>query len=63
MTLATLRAYVWKTGGDVLLYYKSNGRKKILGEKRLEEVEKQSAASHQPESEGSTSTAAVEGTS
>jgi WD repeat-containing protein 48 len=27
MTLATLRAYVWKNGGDVILYYKSNGRK------------------------------------
>ncbi len=27
MTLATLRAYVWKTGGDVILYYKSNGKK------------------------------------
>ncbi|MCJ1228200.1 hypothetical protein MMC12_004861 [Toensbergia leucococca] len=27
MTLATMRAHIWKTGGDVLLYYKSNGRK------------------------------------
>ena len=27
MTLATLRAYVWKTGGDVILYYRSNGKK------------------------------------
>lgn len=26
-TLATLRAHVWKTGGDVVLYYKSNGRR------------------------------------
>ncbi|KAL9118001.1 MAG: hypothetical protein Q9187_005457 [Circinaria calcarea] len=34
MTLATLRAHVWKTGGDVLLYYKSNGRKPEL-EKRM----------------------------
>ncbi|KAL8732465.1 MAG: hypothetical protein Q9166_002678 [cf. Caloplaca sp. 2 TL-2023] len=30
VTLATLRAYIWKTGGDVLLYYKSNGRKPEL---------------------------------
>ena len=30
MTLATLRAYVWKTGGDVILYYKSNGKKASL---------------------------------
>ena len=27
MTLATLRAYLWKTGGDVILYYKSNAKK------------------------------------
>lgn len=26
-TLATLRVHVWRTGGDVVLYYKSNGRK------------------------------------
>ncbi|KAI4205703.1 MAG: hypothetical protein LQ350_000200 [Teloschistes chrysophthalmus] len=30
-TLATLRAHIWKMGGDVLLYYKSNGRKPELG--------------------------------
>jgi len=30
MTLATLRAHIWKTGGDVMLYYKSNGRKPEL---------------------------------
>jgi WD repeat-containing protein 48 len=29
MTLATLRVHVWKTGGDVLLCYKANGRKPI----------------------------------
>jgi len=29
MTLATLRAHVWKGGADVMLYYKSNGRKKL----------------------------------
>ncbi|KAL8671536.1 MAG: hypothetical protein Q9168_003963 [Polycauliona sp. 1 TL-2023] len=29
-TLATIRAHIWKTGGDVLLYYKSNGRKPEL---------------------------------
>ena len=28
-TLATLRVHVWRTGGDVVLYYKSNGRKKL----------------------------------
>lgn len=30
MTLATIRAHVWRGGGDVLLYYKANGRKRIL---------------------------------
>jgi WD repeat-containing protein 48 len=35
MTLATLRAHVWKGGADVMLYYKSNGRKKIRYEKKL----------------------------
>jgi len=29
MTLATIRTHVWNRGGDVLLYYKSNGRRKI----------------------------------
>lgn len=29
MSLATLRAYVWKGGNDVVLYYKANGRKEI----------------------------------
>ncbi|KAI0402982.1 WD repeat-containing protein [Xylaria palmicola] len=29
MSLATLRAHVWKGGNDVVLYYKANGRKEI----------------------------------
>ena len=29
MTLASIRAHVWRGGGDVLLYYKANGRKQI----------------------------------
>ncbi|RMD43753.1 hypothetical protein DV735_g1314, partial [Chaetothyriales sp. CBS 134920] len=29
MTLATLRAHVWRTAGDVVLYYKSNGKKSL----------------------------------
>lgn len=36
MSLATLRAHVWKGGADVMLYYKSNGRKPIRYEKNLE---------------------------
>lgn len=34
MTLATLRAHVWKGGADVMLYYKSNGVKTIKYEKK-----------------------------
>lgn len=30
MTLATIRAHVWRGGGDILLYYRANGRKAIL---------------------------------
>ncbi|KAK4186050.1 WD repeat-containing protein 48 [Podospora australis] len=29
MTLATLRAHVWRGGNDVVLYYKANGKKEI----------------------------------
>lgn len=29
MTLATIRAHVWRGSGDVILYYKANGRKEI----------------------------------
>jgi WD repeat-containing protein 48 len=30
MTLATLRTHVWRTGGDVALFYRANGRKAIM---------------------------------
>ena len=29
MSLATLRAHVWKGGNDIVLHYKANGRKEI----------------------------------
>ncbi len=29
MTLATLRTHVWRTGGDIALFYKANGKKEI----------------------------------
>lgn len=41
-TLATLRAHVWKAGGDVILYYKSNGKRPELEER--ESVRKERAA-------------------
>lgn len=34
VTLATLRAHIWKNGGDVVIYYKSNGKRPEL-EKRM----------------------------
>ncbi|KAI9770607.1 MAG: hypothetical protein M1840_003199 [Geoglossum simile] len=52
MTLATLRAHVWKSGTDVLLYYKSNGRKEILGEKTPEKVLEEKARAVAEEEEG-----------
>lgn len=30
MTLATMRQHLWRGGGDIILYYKSNGKKEIL---------------------------------
>ncbi len=38
MTLATLRAHVWKGGADVMLYYKSNGKRLIPHEKLVPEA-------------------------
>jgi len=29
MTLASIRAHIWRGGGAVLLHYKANGRKEI----------------------------------
>ncbi|KAK0511970.1 hypothetical protein JMJ35_005098 [Cladonia borealis] len=39
-TLATLRAHIWKTGGDVVLYYKSNGRRPELEEEYAKKLAK-----------------------
>lgn len=37
-TLATLRAHVWKTSSDVMLYYQSNGRRPELDAHRREQM-------------------------
>lgn len=29
MTLASMRAHVWRGGGDVILHYKANGKKAL----------------------------------
>jgi hypothetical protein len=52
MTLATLRVYIWKASGDLLLYYKSNGRKPEL-EQRWAEQKAKAAAGKQGEAETS----------
>ena len=39
MTLATLRAHIWKGGADVMLYYKANGRKSLLIEESSTAIE------------------------
>lgn len=31
MTLASIRSQIWRGGGDILLYYKANGKKEIGG--------------------------------
>lgn len=31
ITLGTLRVHIWRTGGDVMLYYRANGKKSIKG--------------------------------
>lgn len=51
MTLATLRAHVWKTGGDVMLYYRSNGRKPELERAFREEKERIAARERAVEEE------------
>ncbi len=59
MTLATLRAHVWKGGADVMLYYKSNGRKPIKYEKVAPtEAESEPAQPSQTGAEPATAAAA-----
>lgn len=35
MTLATIRTHLWRTSGDMILYYKANGKKEIRPPKPL----------------------------
>lgn len=44
MTLATLRAHIWKGGNDVQLHYKANGRKEIKEIKEAPKAEPEPAA-------------------
>ena len=60
MTLATLRAHVWKTGGDVVIYYRSNGQKPHL-EKRHAEARERLAARDRAAAAAEEATAQSEG--
>lgn len=35
MTLATIRTHLWRSSGDMILYYKANGKKEIKPPKSL----------------------------
>lgn len=41
MTLATIRTHIWRSSGDMVMYYKANGRREIPKPKPAEEVEEQ----------------------
>ncbi|KAL4890203.1 Pkinase-domain-containing protein [Aspergillus ambiguus] len=38
MTLATIRAHIWRSSGDMVLYYKANGKKEIRGNQSQNET-------------------------
>ena len=48
MTLATLRTHVWRGGTDVVLHYKSNGRKVIPWPPPAETVEEEGKEEETP---------------
>lgn len=39
MTLATIRTHLWRTSGDMILYYKANGKKEIRPPKSLTTID------------------------
>lgn len=48
MTLATMRAHIWRSSGDMILYYKANGKKEI----RNPETEKENDQNQQAPENG-----------
>ncbi|RYP67992.1 hypothetical protein DL771_006915 [Monosporascus sp. 5C6A] len=46
MSLATLRAHIWKGGNDVVLYYKGNGRKELPKELPQPPAAEKSSVAH-----------------
>ncbi|KAI9376342.1 Pkinase-domain-containing protein [Aspergillus egyptiacus] len=52
MTLATIRAHLWRTGNDMVFYYKSNGKKNIRligSEKSTDKGKSATEATQQPQ--------------
>lgn len=39
MTLATIRTHLWRTSGDMILHYKTNGKKQIHPPRSLMNVD------------------------
>ncbi|KAK8006215.1 hypothetical protein PG991_012512 [Apiospora marii] len=62
MSLATLRAHIWKGGSDVVLYYKANGRKELptTTETALEQPQQPQEPSQEQEPSLSSSVTAFE---
>ncbi len=48
MSLATLRAHVWKGGNDIILHYKVNGRKEMRLRQSLPPVPESEAPQEVP---------------
>lgn len=46
MTLATIRNHIWRTSGDMILYYKSNGKKDLPMPGSGGDEDKSQAGSH-----------------
>lgn len=44
MTLATIRTHLWRTSGDIILYYRANGKKEIRPPKSLVNTDENSLA-------------------
>ncbi|KAE8149324.1 hypothetical protein BDV25DRAFT_156605 [Aspergillus avenaceus] len=54
MTLATMRAYIWRSSGDMVLYYKANGKKEIRTSPEDDKGNQTPSASLNPPTDGGT---------
>lgn len=54
MTLATIRAHIWRSSSDMIFYYKANGRKVLPTPGANDEEKSQTGSHHQlrPEDAG-----------